>query len=61
MLYWNEIINHLAKIVAWFCSTCFKVYMTKLQMFYVWAFFQTTDINKIVHYANGFDNVESYR
>jgi hypothetical protein len=35
--------------------------LTKLQMFYVWAFCHTTDINTIVHYANGFDNVESYR
>ena len=25
----------IAKILAWFCSTCFQVYMTKLQMFYV--------------------------
>jgi hypothetical protein len=37
MLYWNEIIKYLAKILTWFCSTCFLVYMTKLQMFYVWA------------------------
>ena len=43
MLYWNEIINDLAKILTWFCSTCFK-----LQMFYVWAFCHTTDINKVV-------------
>ena len=44
MLYWNEIINDLAKILTWFCSTCFF----KLQMFYVWAFSHTTDINTIV-------------
>ena len=25
MLYWNEIINDLAKILTWFCSTCFWV------------------------------------
>jgi len=24
MLYWNEIINDLAKILTWFCSTFFK-------------------------------------
>jgi hypothetical protein len=24
MLYWSEIITHLAKILAWFCSKCFK-------------------------------------
>jgi hypothetical protein len=48
MLYSNEIINDLAKILTWFCSTCFKVYMTKLQMFCVRAFCNTTDINTIV-------------
>jgi hypothetical protein len=48
MLYWNEIINDLAKILTWFCSICFYVYMTKLQMFYVWAFRHATDINTIV-------------
>ena len=35
MLYWKEMINDLAKILTWFCSTCFQVYMTKLQMFCV--------------------------
>ena len=25
MLYWNKIINDLAKILTWFCSTCFEV------------------------------------
>jgi hypothetical protein len=48
MLYWNEIIKDLANILAWFYSTCFYVYMTKLQMFYVWIFCHTTDINTIV-------------
>jgi hypothetical protein len=38
MLYWNEIIKDLAKILTCFCSTCVYIYMTKLQMFYVWAF-----------------------
>ena len=47
MLYWKEIIKDLAKILTWFCSTCLSVYMTKLQMFYVWAFCHTTDINTI--------------
>jgi hypothetical protein len=28
-------------------------------MFYVWAFCHTTDINKIVHYAN--DNFQHYQ
>jgi len=42
MLYWNDIIDDLAKILTWFCSTCFEVYMTKLQMCYVWAFCHTT-------------------
>jgi len=49
MLYWNEIINDLAKILlTWFCSTCFEVYISNLKMFCVWAFCHTTDINKIV-------------
>ena len=43
MLYWNEIINDLAKILTWFL-----VHVFKLQMFYVWAFCHTTDINTIV-------------
>jgi hypothetical protein len=30
-------------------------------MFYVWAICYTTDINTIVHYANGFDNIQCYR
>ena len=42
MLYWKEIIDDLAKILTWFCSTWFKVYMTKLQMFCVWAFCHMT-------------------
>jgi len=25
MLYWNKIINDLAKILTWFCSKCFQV------------------------------------
>jgi hypothetical protein len=33
-----------AKILTWFYSTCFYVYMTKLQIFYVWAFFVTRQI-----------------
>jgi hypothetical protein len=45
MLYWNEIIIDLAKILTWFCSTCFYVYITKLNIFYVWAFCHTIDIN----------------
>jgi hypothetical protein len=48
MLYWNEIIYDLAKILTRFCSICFYVYVTKLQMFYVWAFCHATDINTIV-------------
>jgi hypothetical protein len=48
MLYLKEIIKDLAKILTWFCSTCFLVYMTKLQMFYVSAFCHTTDISTIV-------------
>jgi hypothetical protein len=110
MLYWNKIINDLAKILTWFCSTHFKIYSTKLQMFYVWALlshdriqydslilskqnwayphqhlqqllwcqgcWRSADVTNeclktnfhlsstpqrklCVHYANGFDNVES--
>jgi hypothetical protein len=29
-------------------------------MFYVWPLGHTTDIDTKVHYANGFNNVESY-
>jgi hypothetical protein len=42
MLYWNEIINDLAKIHG------SVVHAFKLQMFYVWAFCHTTDINTTV-------------
>ena len=45
MLYWNEIINDLAKIHG------FVVHVFKLQMFYVWAFCHTTDINTIVWFC----------
>ena len=45
MLYWNEIINDLAKIHG-FVIHVFK--LRKLQMFYGWAFCHTTDINTIV-------------
>jgi len=49
MLYWNEIINDLARILlTWFCSTSFQVYMMKLEMLCVWAFCHTTDTNTIV-------------
>jgi hypothetical protein len=51
MLYWNEIINDLSKIITLFCSTWFEVCMTKLQMFYVWAFCHTTDINTTVQFC----------
>ena len=43
MLYWNEIINDLAKYLHGFV-----VHVFKLKMFYVWAFCHTTDINTIV-------------
>ena len=43
MLYLIEIINDLAKILTWFV-----VHVFKLQVFYVWAFCHTTDINTIV-------------
>jgi hypothetical protein len=44
MLYWNEIINDLAQNTY----MVFVVHVFKLQMFYVWAFCHTTDINTIV-------------
>jgi hypothetical protein len=42
MSYWNEIINDLAKTHG------FVVHVFKLQMFDVWAFCHTTDINTMV-------------
>jgi hypothetical protein len=43
----TKLLMILAKILTRFSSTCFSVYVTKLQMLYVWAFCHTTDISTI--------------